>query len=799
MSPVVLAALESWSFEPRLALALALAALLYVRGWRRVRRQMPERFPAWRLIAFLSGLALLYAAVASPLDAFAGLLLQVHMAQHLLLMTVVPPLLLAGAPAVPLLRGLPVAVARRGLGPFLAAPELRRLGGFLSHPVVGFLAMSVATWLWHAPGPYQLALGSPFWHQVEHLCFLAGGLLFWWPVLLPWPSRRRWPEWTTPLYLLLADVQNTALAAIFVFSERVIYPIYAGVPRLGGATALDDQVTAGVLMWVPMSLAYLVPAAVITVRLLSPRGMVPREAASSAPLAVISVRRLSPRGMVPREAVSPASLAAIVLAEEPPRGPRAAGFDLLALPRLGPMLRSVATRRVLQVSMFALAAAVVADGLLGPQMSPMNLAGVLPWTYGRGSTVVALLAAGNLFCMACPFTLARDLARRLGFAEWTWPRRLRSKWLAVALLVGFFWAYEVLGLWDDPRATALLVVAYFGAALAVDTLFRGAAFCKWVCPIGQFQFVHSLASPLEVQARDSSVCAACTTHDCLRGNDRGRGCELELFLPRKAGSLDCTTCLDCVRACPHDNVGLVAALPGRELWRDPERSSLGRLSRRLDVAVLALVLVAAAVVTAAAMVEPVVRWQEALAVWFGVGERVVVSVMLVATVAVVPIIVIGGVGVVSRGLAGGDVVPRGMTGGEVSARELFCRFSLALVPLGLATWAAHFVFHLLAGWSSALPVVRRAAADVGLGILGRPDWSMPPPLLSPDALLWLEILLLDAGLLLTLYSGWRVARSYPRTSLAALLVPWTLVAVSLWAAGVWVFLQPMEMRGLMVH
>jgi hypothetical protein len=192
-----------------------------------------------------------------------------------------------------------------------------------------------------------------------------------------------------------------------------------------------------------------------------------------------------------------------------------------------------------------------------------------------------------------------------------------------------------------------------------------------------------------------------------------------------------------------------------------------------------------------------------------VGERVVVSVMLVAAVAVVPIIVLGGVGVVSRGMAGGEVDSRGMAGGEVdsrgmaggevSARELFCRYSMALVPLGLATWAAHFVFHLLAGWSSAMPVVLRAAADVGLGIVERPDWSMPPPLLSTDGLLWLEILLLDAGLLLTLYSGWRVARSYAGTSLAALLVPWTLVAVSLWAAGVWVFLQPMEMRGLMVH
>ena len=134
-------------------------------------------------------------------------------------------------------------------------------------------------------------------------------------------------------------------------------------------------------------------------------------------------------------------------------------------------------------------------------MAPMNLAGVLPWTYGRAFIVVALLAAGNLFCMACPFTLPRELGRRLGLATRHWPRALRTKWLAVGLLVLFFWAYEAFDLWDSPSLTAWILVGYFVAAFAVDTFFRGASFCKYVCPIGQFNFVSSLVSPLEVRVR----------------------------------------------------------------------------------------------------------------------------------------------------------------------------------------------------------------------------------------------------------------------------------------------------------
>src|SRR5262249_25029435 len=151
---------------------------------------------------------------ASPLDAFAALLLQVHMLQHLLLMLVAPPLLLLGAPPIALLRGLPARIAKDVLGPFLAWPALWRVAHLLTHPAVGGWALVLAAWLWPVPALYQLALRHPAWHVVEHATFLGAALLFWWPVVQPWPSRARWPRWTIPVYLLLADVQNTIFAAL---------------------------------------------------------------------------------------------------------------------------------------------------------------------------------------------------------------------------------------------------------------------------------------------------------------------------------------------------------------------------------------------------------------------------------------------------------------------------------------------------------------------------------------------------------------------------------------------------------
>ncbi len=120
--------------------------------------------------------------------------------------------------------------------------------------------------------------------------------------------------------------------------------------------------------------------------------------------------------------------------------------------------------------------------------------------------------------------------------------------------------------------------------------------------------MQSLVSPLGVKVRDPEVCATCRTRDCLRGRGGISGCELRLFLPRKAGNMDCTFCLDCVHACPHENVGVLAVPPGRDLWHDPPRSGVGPFGRRPDLAALVLLLVFGAFANAAGMVGPVLEW-----------------------------------------------------------------------------------------------------------------------------------------------------------------------------------------------
>jgi cytochrome c oxidase assembly factor CtaG len=842
MSPTSQAIFSSWSFEPKIALGLAASLILYLRGWFILHRSSPRRFPLWRAMAFTGGLVTFWLAIASPLDAFSGLLLSAHMVQHLLLMSVAPPLILLGTPLLPLLRGLPRKFARDGVGPFLGWPDLRRAGHALTHPLNCWMVMAVTLCAWHVPAAFDLALRSPGWHKLEHACFFGASLLFWWPVVRPFPSRPHWPLWSVPLYLLAADLLNTALSAILTFSDHTLYRYYLAVPRLFGTTALSDQSCAGVIMWVPGSLVFLIPAAMVGIEYLSPRRLLVRpptrrytedllqketkiflqKETKGTKKTLTSIDRTAVWGFVtswlsrslintPLQRGGPMpdmirnrfngfgpvleTVKTVSSSQEAVLTPLKRGvneshrFDLLSVPLLGPFLRAQAGRRLLQTLMFIIAIAVIADGLFGPQVSSANLAGVMPWTYWRVLVIVALLAAGNFFCLACPFTLFRELGRLLGVRQRPWPRRLRSKWLAIALLILFFWGYEAFNLWDRPIWTAWLIINYFLIAFAIDAVFSGASFCKYVCPIGQFQFVASLVSPLEVKVREPGVCAGCKTHDCLRGNARQRGCEMDLYLPRKSGNLDCTFCLDCVRACPHDNVGIMTIAPGLDLIRDPKRASIGRLSRRPDIAALGLVFVFAAFANPAMMVAPISNWRDHLAARLHLASTLPVTSLLffLALILAPAILVCGSV------LAG-----RAVTGIKVPTRELIRRFSLALVPLAAGMWAAHFSFHFLTGWNSAWPVFQRVIGDFGLAAANQQGFLGSSVGFSIDNVRILQTLLLDIGLLATLYLGWRIARAYaPKLRLALrVMTPWGCVAVALYLFGVWTCLQPMQMRGL---
>ncbi len=262
--------MHDWSFPIPLTMFLALVVFCYVRGWTHLRKAFPRIITLGHMAAFMGGIFSIWVAVASPLAALDDELLTVHMVQHLLLMAVAPPLILLGRPALSLLHGLPKRFVQGIVGPFLRWAPVRQLEKIITRPVFCWIAATMTVIGWHLPTAFALGLHSAAWHEIQHASFLMAGLLFWWPVIRPWPSISRSPQWSLPLYLFLATLPCDALSAFLTFCGRVVYPSYLLAPRSFEISALQDQEWAGVLMWVCITFIYMAPALALTVRILSP-------------------------------------------------------------------------------------------------------------------------------------------------------------------------------------------------------------------------------------------------------------------------------------------------------------------------------------------------------------------------------------------------------------------------------------------------------------------------------------------------------------------------------------------------
>ncbi|MEA3334758.1 MAG: FesM [Chloroflexota bacterium] len=457
-------------------------------------------------------------------------------------------------------------------------------------------------------------------------------------------------------------------------------------------------------------------------------------------------------------------------------------FDLLRVPGLGKLLRWRWGRLVFQVPLLLLALLMIYDGLTGPQLAPQNISTVAAWVHYRGFVILALLLVGNLFCMACPFTLPRTVARKLSGRGRRWPRALRHKWMAILLLLALFWLYEWLDLWASPWLTAWLAIAYFVAAFVLEALFSGSPFCKYLCPLGTFNFVSSTVSPLQITARNREICRSCVGRECVSGSPQVLGCGTDLFVPQVNSNMDCIFCLDCARACPHDNVALASRPPLHELvchaW-----------PRRWDMAFLAFVFAFASVSNAFGMIPPVYELEARLAQWLGTSNEALILGLIFGVLNLLLPAVLGLTAAwLSRGLAKNDGEP---------LRVVFSRYAPALIPLAFAIWFAHYGFHFVTGALTIIPVAQGFLIDHGILLLGaEPNWLLGP-VLPAEWLLPLQIIAVLIGFAGSLYVTTRLAnRAGGSVAMARRAVlPWIVLLLGLALAAISVFSEPMEMRG----
>ena len=242
-----------WHFDTSLVLGVFGLTAAYLLGVGPLRRRyaLASGVSRAQVVTFLLGVLVMYLALGSPLhDLSDTYLFSAHMVQHELIVLVVPPLLLAGAPGW-LLR------------PSLDLPGVLPVVRTLTNPGMAFLVFNVVFGGWHYPALYEVAMRNHPVHIFEHLMFMAAGVIMWWPILSPLPELPRLPLLGQALYFVGQMFVCSALGAIITLPNTILYPWYAEAPRVWDLSPLADQQIGGVIMWAGGSFFFMVAAVVV--------------------------------------------------------------------------------------------------------------------------------------------------------------------------------------------------------------------------------------------------------------------------------------------------------------------------------------------------------------------------------------------------------------------------------------------------------------------------------------------------------------------------------------------------------
>ena len=463
-------------------------------------------------------------------------------------------------------------------------------------------------------------------------------------------------------------------------------------------------------------------------------------------------------------------------------------FDLLSVRYIAAALRSRVFRFVLRTIVTASFLLIIAAGLFGNQNPALNIAPILTWTIWWGLLIVLILFAGKAWCYVCPWDAMAEWTEKLAFwrknddglsANLKWPRVVRNILIATVLFVGLTWIELGFGVTMRPRVTAYLAIAMLLMAVASAMLFDRKSFCRYGCLVGRVSGLYALFAGVEVRARSAGTCTRCRTKECVRGSDTAYGCPTFLYPGRLETNTYCIQCMECVQACPHDNLAVNLRPWGSDLVTD------GR--PRTDEAYLALLLLA---ITGFHGLTMTPAWAQLVDALRGVsgGGRILGFSLGMALLMLGPIAVYAGLVGLSM------LLGRGRSLTPLRYRDYFIRYAYALLPIALFYHIAHNMEHLLMEG----PKVLAMASDPfgwGWNVFGTAGWVIPP-MISLDKLWLIQAFLVLVGHVYSLWIAQKTslrlfghARAAFRSQLPMLAA---MIAFSVFS--LWLLKQPMEMR-----
>lgn len=419
-------------------------------------------------------------------------------------------------------------------------------------------------------------------------------------------------------------------------------------------------------------------------------------------------------------------------------------FDLLRIPPLRWALRQRAFQWALVTITLAFFVLAILAGLFGTPAGNRNFAIIFVWIVWWALVIILLVPfTGRLWCTMCPIPAPGEWVQRRSLIGvrpgrlWTlgkkWPRRLRNIWLQnfSFLAVALFSAVIL----TRPLATGLVLLFFVLAALALSLVYERRAFCRYLCPVGGFIGLYSMAAPVELRVKDREVCRMHTDKTCYLGSAEGYGCPWLVFPGGLERNTYCGLCTECLKTCPLDNIALNVRPFGSDL--------LVAQGRSLDEAYKGFIMVSCALLYSAVFLGPW-GWLKDWANLVSPGHFLLYAAgFLAVNLALMPGLFLL-VTLLSRHL--GDL-------SHLPARRLFVHLAYVLVPFGLMAWIAFSLSFVMVNGSYAIAVVSDPFGW-GWNLLGTASFPWTPFL--PEWLPYLQVPVLIGGLVAGVYLASRI-------------------------------------------
>ncbi|MBI4461151.1 MAG: 4Fe-4S binding protein [Acidobacteria bacterium] len=453
---------------------------------------------------------------------------------------------------------------------------------------------------------------------------------------------------------------------------------------------------------------------------------------------------------------------------------RLAGANVLDWPVIGKLLRWRHFNTLLTAPTLGIFLFIIATGLFA-QQDTSNPAILLTWILWWPAVIFSFLLLGRIWCTACPFGYMGDVAQKIFCLQKKVPKIFRNMWWQLGLFLALTWATTMWALDRWPWGTAWLALSITLGAIAFGFLFEKRAFCRYVCPVGGIFGLYSMTAPVRIGVKDKRICQEeCRTKNCFKA------CAWWEFAPTMERNLECNLCLDCVRACPHDNIVLRAQPTAADLAEfRPHR-------RSLDEGITVAAVLGVSLLQTAVMLNAWTGWEARIGALLGLSPGPFLYTLIFLTLGVVfPTLLFGIVAYLS-------------SPGEQRRSDVFSAlriYAYAFLPLGLALHAAHNFHHLLGEGEAMVLGVRKALADYsGWEFLAPPDAASAAAVLGSNTMFLLQGAALLGGLYLAFRLGTTIVRRNVPSHVFRTALPIFLFAVAYTILNILILAAPMAHR-----